>query len=632
MSAAMTDTIRAAQRGDAQAFDRVVRQYQDLAFAMAMGRVANEQHAREVTQEALIEMWANLGQLREPKAFTGWLRRIVAKHADRRTRRKRLPQTPLEAASVASAMGRRDPDAAEAAEVRAALRAALVALPAHERMAVSLFYLSGRPLRDIAELLDVPPGTLKKRLHAARQRMRAGMEDLMKDTPRPSADDRLSRQVQLFIAAREGDAHTTRRLLSADAELAGAPVRMDVDTAERYRLLVGNAALKPLHLAANHGHARVAAALLDAGADPDAPGTRGSTPLHLATQTGHVDVVRVLLRAGADPNRPHRHRLTPLHIAAIRGQRDIARALLDAGADPLAPGASGQTPAAWAGARGHFDLARDLHDAAQKRTDAERGFLHTGIKAIDLLAPLPRGGTIYLRGGVYGSGMMALLGELLLTLKQMRPVMAIHSEQFIDGADFESFLREVNLHDEVRLIASPIGADPAQRQQTLSAAFADISDGLAVIDRGLLSSTALPETAATVIVFDYWGPGEDPSPEQIPGVATLDAQITLSRALAIEGVYPAISERGTWSKARAPHHQMADRVREALAAGDRRMRQYLTQPFECYEIWNGLLGRSVAIEDALADCAAILNGDFDDLQPDRLRYRGRAAEGRRFMG
>src|SRR4051794_8015736 len=77
------------------AFGEIVRRYQDMAYACALALVGDSHLAEDCAQVAFISAWLQLEQLREPGAFPGWLRRIVATQCHRATRGKRYPSVGL---------------------------------------------------------------------------------------------------------------------------------------------------------------------------------------------------------------------------------------------------------------------------------------------------------------------------------------------------------------------------------------------------------------------------------------------------------------------------------------------------------------------------------------------------------
>ncbi|MGW1544319.1 ankyrin repeat domain-containing protein [Streptomyces sp. NPDC002309] len=105
--------------------------------------------------------------------------------------------------------------------------------------------------------------------------------------------------------------------------------------------------------AAMSGEHSEVGALLRAGADPDTPGTDGTTPLYAASVQGATDAVRTLLRAGADPDAESAGvgaEGTPLCAAACWGHTGVVRELLAHGADPdlREDDGTGLTPLDWA--------------------------------------------------------------------------------------------------------------------------------------------------------------------------------------------------------------------------------------------------------------------------------------------
>jgi DNA-directed RNA polymerase specialized sigma24 family protein len=75
--------VQAAQQGDNGAFGHIVNRFQHMAYASAYAQVGDFHLAQDVAQEAFIDAYLSLGNLRQPAAFPGWFRRFVVKHSDR---------------------------------------------------------------------------------------------------------------------------------------------------------------------------------------------------------------------------------------------------------------------------------------------------------------------------------------------------------------------------------------------------------------------------------------------------------------------------------------------------------------------------------------------------------------------
>ena len=126
----------------------------------------------------------------------------------------------------------------------------------------------------------------------------------------------------------------------------------------------------PLHVAAQHGRASLAAAAAARWHAPlDGRDSDGRTPLAWAAYKHAGDVVRALLALGADPLAADGEAATPLHWAALRGAAEPATLLLHGGGAPALDraDATGGTPAALARGRGHVGLAERLDAAAATR-------------------------------------------------------------------------------------------------------------------------------------------------------------------------------------------------------------------------------------------------------------------------
>jgi RNA polymerase sigma factor (sigma-70 family) len=139
----LSDLVGAARGGDERAFACIVERFQDMAYATAYGLVGDFHLAQDVAQEAFVDAYLHLDQLREPAAFAGWFRRILVKHSDRQTRGKYPVLLPVEMANRLPAETADPMRALENAELRHQVHAAIAALPEDQRMVTTLFHIAG---------------------------------------------------------------------------------------------------------------------------------------------------------------------------------------------------------------------------------------------------------------------------------------------------------------------------------------------------------------------------------------------------------------------------------------------------------------------------------------------------------
>ena len=146
------------------AFTSLVHRSQHIVFALALSSLRDVDDARDAAQEAFATAWRRLHQLRDAQAFPAWLRSIVANECARCRRRTVRPASTTPVTSVDADIRRLDYDATVAA--------ALERLSEGERHVIVLYYFLGLTLTQIARLLRLKPGTVGKRLHSARLRIR----------------------------------------------------------------------------------------------------------------------------------------------------------------------------------------------------------------------------------------------------------------------------------------------------------------------------------------------------------------------------------------------------------------------------------------------------------------------------
>jgi len=149
------------------AFGQLVHQSQHIVFGLALASLRDVEEAQDATQDAFATAWHRLRQLRDPAAFAPWLRAIVATACTRQRRKRvRVPDDPTLRATV---------EAGDRLNYQSVVASALERLPAGERHVTVLFYFLGYTLPQIAKLLRLKPGTVGKRLHSARLRIRRGL-------------------------------------------------------------------------------------------------------------------------------------------------------------------------------------------------------------------------------------------------------------------------------------------------------------------------------------------------------------------------------------------------------------------------------------------------------------------------
>ena len=174
--------IRDAQRGDLEAFNRLVLAYQELLYNTALRVLGDEDLAADATQEAFLSAFRALNSYRGG-SFKAWLTHTVINACyDELRRKKRRPTTPLEPETgngeeMESPRWLADPSASpeeqlDQAELEHAIQHCLNALPADFKTVVVLADIQGLDYTEVARAVHVPLGTIKSRLARARLRLR----------------------------------------------------------------------------------------------------------------------------------------------------------------------------------------------------------------------------------------------------------------------------------------------------------------------------------------------------------------------------------------------------------------------------------------------------------------------------
>ncbi|MCC7406530.1 MAG: sigma-70 family RNA polymerase sigma factor [Phycisphaeraceae bacterium] len=194
--------VRRALAGGAEAFGGIVRRYQDAVFAVALARLGDFHEAEDVTQNVLVEGYQRLESLKDPRRLGAWLRSMaIHKAIDVVRRRQASPVARAEeiGQQVAARRERRH-------ELHEEVMAAVGRLSQTQRETTTLFYINGYSMQEVAGIQEVPLGTVKRRLHEARARLKQEMMTMVEGVLKSEApDDNASRRVYELLTARGED-------------------------------------------------------------------------------------------------------------------------------------------------------------------------------------------------------------------------------------------------------------------------------------------------------------------------------------------------------------------------------------------------------------------------------------------
>ena len=169
--------VARARRGDADAYEELVRAYQGIALRTAYLLAGNTADAEEAAQDGFVKAYRALWRFRPGAPFRPWLLRIVANEArNRRRSAGRRAALALRAAQVPSGEAAPSPEATLlGAERRQELLAALNRLGEQDREAIACRYFLDLSEAETAAALGVRPGTVKSRLSRALERLRVDL-------------------------------------------------------------------------------------------------------------------------------------------------------------------------------------------------------------------------------------------------------------------------------------------------------------------------------------------------------------------------------------------------------------------------------------------------------------------------
>ena len=569
--------VEAARSGDTRAYGEIVNSFQDMAFASCLARIGDVQLAQDAAQEAFLDAWLNLDQLREPIAFPAWFRRVLVKHADRQIRRRQPALISPDSLEGLAGDGD-EPDASVEADDRTRrVRDAVASLPESLRDVTILYYLEGYSQKEIAAFLAVSAGAVKKRLFLARRRLKERGSRMVKEalqTAKPSASDDFAVQIRFFVALRAGNLSEIKALALQHPELVSVRTIWGIGSDGYYWPLDAT----PLFWAVATDDEPLFTFLCSQGAEVSDADRHGLTPLHTAVQLRRPAMVRLLLQRNASIDATSARGQTPLMLAVLRGSPEMVGTLLKAGADASLTDEGGRTAADWARIRDLPDITCQLHaqgvqasgipgPSAVPRTGNSQ-VLESGIKIVDLFVPVPPGGHVGLFSPLAGIGVSVLVGQLAHNFVDIHDGHVIFSGQEIGARTSESMkllwrselgFPDRMLEDRLALHFAPEGADRTFRRRTVESALTAALDlearghqVLHIVESPFAADDAVPvlrpdpaeaRAGITTLWLGAHTAGLEPEP-----FGFLDGVITFSRERACQRLLPAVDPLRSWSR------------------------------------------------------------------------------------
>ena len=184
------ELVRSAQSGDLEAYDELVRRYQERVYATLYHMTSSHEDATDLAQESFIKAFRALKSFKGDSSFFTWLYRIaVNKAINFRKLKKNRTQMSLndldfnaehDPAIVALISDKTPYREANLSELQQCLNAALQKLSEVHRLVVTLHDVQGLPHEEISRILDCNVGTVRSRLFYARQQLQAFLSDYLK--------------------------------------------------------------------------------------------------------------------------------------------------------------------------------------------------------------------------------------------------------------------------------------------------------------------------------------------------------------------------------------------------------------------------------------------------------------------
>ncbi|WP_071458841.1 RNA polymerase sigma factor SigW [Bacillus massilinigeriensis] len=179
--------IKQMIKGDQNAYEEIVELYRDKVFQLCYRMLGDRYEAEDIAQEAFIRAYINIKSFNQNLKFSSWIYRIATNLCIDRIRKKKpdyyldaeVPGTEgLNMYSQVSADTARPEVELESLELRDEVQKQIAMLPEKYRSAIVLKYIEELSLNEISEILDLPLGTVKTRIHRGREALRQQLKNV----------------------------------------------------------------------------------------------------------------------------------------------------------------------------------------------------------------------------------------------------------------------------------------------------------------------------------------------------------------------------------------------------------------------------------------------------------------------
>lgn len=195
LQATDTDLIALALKGSEKAYRELLGRYQRPVFSLIYRMVRDRELAEDISQETFVKVFNHLGSFNPKYKFSSWIFKIASNLAIDHLRKKDLKTVSLDGSRHAEtpdqveatritveSPGENPEEFLEAKELGEEIERAIEALRPEYRSAILLRHVEGRPYEEIAEIMDIPLGTVKTYIHRARSELRQTLGHLRVET------------------------------------------------------------------------------------------------------------------------------------------------------------------------------------------------------------------------------------------------------------------------------------------------------------------------------------------------------------------------------------------------------------------------------------------------------------------